>query len=188
MTSRVQHLEALLSGGGFPERGTGGPVAVAIAGLTSFLSGLSRHCFPNGPSFHRGWRKPVPTTPEELPSFHERGQAPSSFHRLRRSFRRRLIDWRYRLQPRPLRGRSRTFTGQCCQPFCPGDPTSHSDGPRVVPKYRREEGRISPSRLHQVREIGPPSEPKRDASRTIFTWPLRRRSLSPDAGCIPQQS
>jgi len=38
----------------------------------------------------------IATTPEELPSFHERGQAPSSFHRLRRSFRLRLIDLRYR--------------------------------------------------------------------------------------------
>ena len=102
MTPRIQRLKALLSGGGFPERGTGGPVAVAIAGLTSFLSGSSGHCFPNGPSFHRGWRKPVPTTPEELPSFHERGQAPSSFHRFRRSFRRGLIDWRYRCKAETL--------------------------------------------------------------------------------------
>ena len=38
----------------------------------------------------------ISTTPEELPSFHERGQAPSSLHRVRRSFRLRLIDWRYR--------------------------------------------------------------------------------------------
>ena len=52
--------------------------------------------FTNGPSFPRDPLMRVATTPEELPSFHERGQAPSSFHRIRRSFRLRLIDWRYR--------------------------------------------------------------------------------------------
>jgi hypothetical protein len=106
-----------------------------------------------------------------------------------RSFRLGLIDWRYRCVAKTaISGRSRTFTGQCCRPFCPGDPTNHSDGPRVVTKYQRRGERISPPGLHQVREIGPPSEPKRDASRTIFTWPLRRRSLPSDAGCVPRQS
>lgn len=85
-------------------------------------------------------------------------------------------------------GRGRTFTGQCCRPLCPGDPTSHPDGPRRITKLPSVRGRISPSRLRQAREIGPPSEPKRDASRTIFTWPLRRRSLPSDAGCVPRQS
>lgn len=163
---------------------------VAAAGLTSSMSGASRPRFHNGPSFCRDPPQGEPaTTPEELPSFHERGQAPSSFHRFRRPFRLGLIDWRYRLAEAEAAacGRSRTFTGQCCQPFCPGDPTSHSDGPHVVTKYRRMGGGISPSGLPQARGIGPPSEPKRDASRTIFTWPLRRRSLPPDAGCVPRQ-
>ena len=91
-------------------------------------------------------------------------------------------------QPTLLRGRSGIFTGQCEQPFCPGDPTKHSDGPRLVPKFRGRRRRIGPSGLHQVTELGPPSEPNRDTSRTIFTWPLRRRSLLPDAGCVPRQS
>ena len=72
--------------------------------------------------------------------------------------------------------------------FCPGDPTNHSDGPHLVTKFRGEEGRISPSGLHPIRETGPPSEPNRDTPRSIFTWPLRRRSLPSDAGCIPRQS
>ena len=124
----------------------------------------------------------VSTTPEELPSFRVRGQAPSSLHRIRRSFRRRLIDWRYRFGGS---GRSRTFTGQCRQPFCPGDSTSHSDGPSAITKYRPAGERNRFPRLRQVRELGLPPEPKRDASRTVFTWPLRRRSLPPDAGYIP---
>ena len=127
----------------------------------------------------------IATTPEELPSFHERGQAPSSFHRIRRSFRLRLIDWRYHRWPEPHGGRSRTFTGQCCQPFCPGDPTSHSDGSRVVTKYRHVKERIRLLRLRPAWGLGLPSEPNRDTSRTVFTWPLRRRSLPPDAGCVP---
>ena len=149
------------------------------------MSCVSCRYFHNGPSLHRESPERITTTPEELPSFRERGQAPSSFHRIRRAFRHGLIVWRYRRRQEPCGGRSRTFTGQCCQPFCPGDPTKHSDGPRVVTKYRHVKERIRLPRLHQVTELGLPSEPKRDTSRTIFTWPLRRRSLPPDAGCIP---
>ena len=185
MTPGGELLRVFLSGGGFPERGAGRPGAVAVAQLTSPLSLSSCHHFHNGPSFHPGPRKRLLTTPEELPSFHERGQAPSSFHRIRRSFRLRLIDWRYRHRVRPCHGRSRTFTGQCCQPFCPGDPTRHPIGPRVVTKYRHAKERIKLLRLHQVTELGLPIGPKRDTSQTIFTWPLRRRSLPPDAGCVP---
>ncbi len=58
---------------------------------------------------------------------------------------------------RPCRGRSRTFTGQCCQPFCPGDAASHVDGPWIVTKYRSPEGRIGASGLRPARELGPPS-------------------------------
>ena len=82
-------------------------------------------------------------------------------------------------------GRSRTFTGQCCQPFCPGDPSNHSDGSRVVTKYRHAKERIRLLRLQPAWERGLPSEPKHDTPRTIFTWPLRHRSLPSDAGCIP---
>lgn len=102
-----------------------------------------------------------------------------------------VSSWTYRLAL-PLTthglpcGRSRTFIGQCCQPFCPGDPTNHSDGPHTVTKSRCGEGKINPSGLHQAWELGPPSEPNRDTSRTVSTWPLRRRSLPPDAGCIPR--
>ncbi len=188
MTARLGRWRAFLSAGGFPERGTGrtwcgrsrhanfplvrGALAITFTTVLPFIA------------TRRGGHA---TTPEELPSFHERSQAPSSFHRFRRSFRRGLIDWRYRWQRGCRSGRSRTFTGQCCRPFCPGDSTSHPDGPRAVTKSRRVEGRISPSGLHLAWEFGPPSEPKRDASRTIFTWPLRRRSLPPDAGCVPRQ-
>jgi hypothetical protein len=89
------------------------------------------------------------------------------------------------LRGRSRRGRSRTFTGQCCQPFCPGDPTGHSDGPPTVTKYRPVRERNQFPRLRQVTELSLPPEPKRDTSRTVFTWPLRRRSLPPGAGCVP---
>jgi hypothetical protein len=35
-------------------------------------------------------------------------------------------------------GRRGTFTGQCCQPLCAGDPASHPAGPRAVTEFRRE--------------------------------------------------
>ena len=135
MIPRKKRLKAFLSRDGFPERGTGRPVAVAIVGLTSSLSSANRHCFPSVLPFAASRTVRLPATPEELPSFHKRGQAPPLFHRIRRSFRQRLIDWRYRRES-PRGGRSRTFTGQCCQPFCPGDPTSHFAGPRTVTKSR----------------------------------------------------
>src|SRR5271166_1970193 len=100
MTRRRQLSKVFLSLGGFPERGTGRPDAVAVAGLASSLSGAICHYFHYGSSFRRDLA--VLTTPEKLPSFHERGQAPSSFHRVRRSFRLGLIDWRYRGQVEPL--------------------------------------------------------------------------------------
>lgn len=149
------------------------------------MSGGRSRYFHNGPSFRRDRWCGFATTPEELPSFHERGQAPSSFPRVRRPFRHGLIVWRYRVKAEPRRGRSRTFIGQCCQPFCPGDPTSHPDGPRAVTKYRLAGGRIRPPRLPQAREHGLPSGLNRDTSQTIFTWPLRHRLLPPDAGCVP---
>ena len=96
MTAQGKRLKMFLSCDEFPERGTGGPVAAVIAELTFSLSRVSCHYFHNGPSFHHDLWERLATTPEELPSFHERGQAPSSFHRFRRSFRLGLIDWRYR--------------------------------------------------------------------------------------------
>ena len=135
----VQVLEDVLSVGGFPERGTGRPNCGRSHRLTFSMSCSSRHYFPTVLPFIASRKDRIATTPEELPSLHERGQAPSSLHRIRRSFRRKLIDWRYRHGPRPRVGRSRIFTGQCCRPFCPGDSTSHSDGPRDVTKYRRVE-------------------------------------------------
>ena len=96
MTPRVKHWKAFLSHSGFPERGTGRPDAAVIAELTFSMSRASCHYFHNGPSFRRESLLRFATTGEELPSFHERGQAPSSFHRFRRSFRLGLIDWRYR--------------------------------------------------------------------------------------------
>ena len=87
----------------------------------------------------------------------------------------------------PECGRSGTFTGQCCQPFCPGDPASHVDGPPSEPSYRSLRRMIDPPGLQAARDPGPPSPPKRDASRTVSTWPLRHRSLPRDAGCIPRR-
>ena len=159
---------------------------VAAAGLTVSMSChqwplLSQTVLP-----FTGAACAFPATPEELPSFRESGQAPHSLHRVRRSFRHGLIDWRYRSTPRRMgSGRSRTFTGQCCQPFCPGDPTKHPDGPSVVTKCRLAGKRSIPKASAEATGHGPPSRPKRDASQTVFTWPLRHRLLPPGAGCVP---
>jgi hypothetical protein len=127
--------------------------------LTSSLPSSGPHYFPTDlPFVTDGLKGLSATTPEELPSFRKRGQAPSLLHRVRRSFRLGLIDWRYR--PELARaGRSRTFTGQCCQPFCPGDLTSYSGGPRPVTKFRCMEERIGLPGLRPAWGIGPPPEP-----------------------------
>ena len=170
MTRRNKRSKTFLSHGGFPERGTGRPGAVAVAELAFSLSCLNSHYFHNGPSYHREppWR--FATTPEELPSFHERGQAPSSLHRIRRSFRLGLIDWRYRREAETVAADEVGLSPvSVVSHLCPGDPTSHSDGPHVLTKYRRAREWIRLLRLHRVPELGLPSEPKRDTSRTIFT-------------------
>lgn len=51
------------------------------------MTWLAGHYFHHGPSFHPLLPERSGTTPEELPSFHERDQASYSFHRIRRSFR-----------------------------------------------------------------------------------------------------
>ena len=83
-------------------------------------------------------------------------------------------------------GRRGTFTGQCGQPLCPGETTSHPDGPQrpTVPRAAERIRGISPM-LPQAWELGTPSRPKRDPSRTILAWPLRHRPLPDDAGCVP---
>lgn len=155
-----------------------------VAELALSMSWLSCRYFHNGPSCRREtltrWRLP------------RKGCRPFTRevrHLLVPSHSPLISSVTYRLAlPLPAgagNGRSRTFTGQCCQPFCPGGPTSHSDGPRVVTKYQPVEERIGLLRLRPAWERGPPSEPNRDTSRTIFTWPLRHRSLPPGAGCIP---
>ncbi len=101
-----------------------------------------------------------------------------------------ISSWTYRLAL-PPRGRSHVADEVGLSPvnvvshFCPGDPSNHSDGSRVVTKYRHAKERIRLLRLQPAWEHGLPSEPKRDTPRTIFTWPLRHRSLPSDAGCVP---
>ena len=78
---------------GFPERGTGRPVAVAFGALTFSMSlgigryfrgvGISPRPFYTVLSFNAFGA----TTPKELPSFHGRGQAPSPLHRISFAFR-----------------------------------------------------------------------------------------------------
>ena len=80
-------------------------------------------------------------------------------------------------------GRSRTFTGQCYQPFCSGDATSHADAHWTVTKCRAREGWIRTPGLRPAWELGPHPPPNRDTPRTISTWPLRRRLLPSDPGC-----
>ena len=182
-----------LNHGGFPERGTGRPVAAAIARLTFSMSCVSCHYF------QRACKKLAFNTVLSFIAIRRGGsqllgKSCRPFAREARRLPRSIASAAHFVldlwigvtaAAEALGGRSRTFTGQCCQPFCPGDPTSHSDGPRVVTKYRHAKERIRLLRLHPAWELGLPSEPKRDTSRTIFTWPLRRRSLPPDAGCVP---
>ena len=69
----------------------------------------------------------------------------------------------------------------CVQASPPITPTARSDQPYRVLR-RNPPG---PLVLPQAWELGTPSRPKRDPSRTILAWPLRRRPLRDDAGCIP---
>jgi len=90
-----------LSAGGLLERGTSEPEAVATAGLTIPMSWNGWHFFhTDSPFVEIPHKWGPPTTPGRLLSFRKRGQAPSSLHRIRRSFRHGLIDWRYRSIPK----------------------------------------------------------------------------------------
>ena len=158
---RIQYWELFLSYGGLPERGRADlawslPPAnclhVLIPGVATFTTVLPF----TGTALGR-----VPTTLEELPSLREPGQAPDPLPRVRRSFRHGLIEGRYRLTRTPrggVSGRRRTFIGQCCQPFYPGDSTSHPDGPLVVTKSRPARERIKVPR----------------ASASLGAWPTTR--------------
>ncbi len=127
--------------------------------------------FDNGPSFRQSQQCPlygcVSTTPEELPSLHVPIRLGSvSSHRLRTSPE--AYSWAFphggSSRVEPSCGRSGTFTGQCCQPFCPGDPTSHVDGPASETSCRSLRGTINPQgfRLqgalahHLRRNVTPP--------------------------------
>lgn len=174
-----------LSWGRFPERGAGRPESGPNHRLAVSVSSAIGHHFHkrsllSARCFHPAYSRGAAILSRERPGAFLVPSRPPL-----------LSSWTYRLAlpPNSYRlfcGRSRTFIGQCCLPFCPGDPTNHSGGPHTVTKSRCEGGRISPSGLHQAWELGPPSEPKRDTSRTISTWPLRRRLLPPDAGCVPR--
>jgi hypothetical protein len=86
----------------------------------------------------------------------------------------------------PSQRRRGTLTGQCDQPLCPGETTNHLDGPqRPTVTRAAEKVRLDPLMLRQVRELGIPSRPNRDPSRTIQAWPLRQGPLPDPAGCVP---
>jgi hypothetical protein len=145
MTSRGQSLKAFLSRGEFPERGTGRPDAVAIAGLTSSLSGAGRHYFHNGSSFHRilACAKTGLLRKSCRPFTREARRLPRSIA----SAARFVLDLWIGVTAawsKPGCGRSRTLTGQCQWSLCPGDSINHSDGLHVVTKYRRQRGGLVP--------------------------------------------
>jgi len=120
-------------------------------------------------------------TPEMLPSLKQRLVGGRRWHRrvagpFRNAYGSGLLG-----RPR----RRGTFTGQCGQPLCPGDATSHRVGPQPGTVVRAAAGKPGPPRrLRQVRERGLPTRPKRDASRATLAWPLRQRPLPFAAGCV----
>jgi hypothetical protein len=124
-------------------------------------------------------------TPEQLPSPRRRRWGRPPRRRVTEPFRH---AYRSGLPggPRGTPRRRGTLTGQCGQPLCPGEITSHLDGPqRPTVACAAEGDRRVPPMLRQAWERGMPSRPKRDPSRTILAWPLRRRPLPDDAGCVP---
>jgi hypothetical protein len=125
----------------------------------------------------------VAATPEELPS--PRRCDPggtSAFRRVDLPFRLSLIDRCYQPGHRGRVGRRGTFTGQCCQPLCAGDIAKHLSDPSTVAVLRSRKNPFQS--FSSIRNLAHHSRPKRDPSRTILTWPLRRHSLPSDAGCI----
>jgi hypothetical protein len=195
MTSATSVGSCVLARTGFPKEERAG-LCDRSRQLTFSMSCVGCHFFHTvlpliGRAFAKRFRQKVSarsTTPEELPSSSTRGTGAFSVT-LHRPL---LSSLTYRLVLLPSRDRllgrqSRIFAGQCCQPFCFGDDTSHSDGPQIVTKYRSAKESIKLSGLQQAWEPGPPSEPKRAASETVFTWPLRRRLLPSDAGCLPRR-
>ena len=125
----------------------------------------------------------VVATPEELPSpSRRRPGGTSAFRRFHRPFRLSLIGRHYRPGHVGRDGRRGTFTGQCCQPLCAGDAARHLSDPSIITVLR---SRKIPFRgFSSSRSLAHHSRPKRDPSRTILTWPLRRPSLPSDAGCV----
>ena len=69
----------------------------------------------------------------------------------------------------------------CVQAKPPVTPTVRS-GNRNMPCEKIVH---DPRVLRPVGGRGTPSRPKRGPSRTILAWPLRRRPLPNDAGCVP---
>ena len=126
----------------------------------------------------------VVATPEELPSpRHRRPGGPPCSAALSSRFGQGLISSRYRPGREGRDRRRGTFTGQGCQPLCAGDATRHLSDPSVVTESRQRKNPFQS--FSSVRSLAHHSRPKRDPSRTILTWHLRRHSLPSDASFIP---
>jgi hypothetical protein len=173
-----------LSWGGFPERGAGRPVSGRSHRLAVSVSSAMGHHFHNGPSFPRSDSLPV-LGRSCRPFTREARRLPRSIA----SAARFVMDlWIGVTAGRPEgcpSGRSRTFTGQCRRPFCPGDSTTHSDGPRRVTKFRCGrrgsflQGFIRPGSLaHRPSRNVTPPELSPPGPFVI--------GFLPDAGCIPR--
>lgn len=178
----------------FPERGTGRPGAVAIAELTFSMSRWSSRLFRADWLASRFFTRSFLSSRVDSSRRDYSGRAailsrerPGAFPVPSHPPFLSPVTYRsaFPLRAGLAAGRSRIFTGQCSQPFCPGDLTNHSDGPQCVTKSRPVGEWIHLSRLRPAWERGLPSEPTRDTPRTIFPWPLRHRSLPPGAGCLP---
>jgi len=175
---RSEPWQTFLSRAGFPAR------VAAISELTFRMSQAPRHLFVTDlPITRIQRRRQTPATPGELlsPRGRYRGAFPSPPHRSA------LSSWTYR-QPLPQQswGRRETFTGQHHQPFCPGDPAKHPERAYPVTAFLDSRGTSSASPMLQPEpEHGTHPRPKRDTSRTLPAWPLRRRRSPFDAGCIP---
>lgn len=97
-------------------------------------------------------------------------------------FRHGLIGVRYSYTARDGVG---FFTGQHHQPFYPGDPDKHPERAPQVAVCLAARGRYRPLCFSRNESMAPARGRNSRPPEFYLSWPLRRRQLPSDAGCIP---